>query len=151
MQFLKFALAAISVGSAVAVPVQEVDTRSTKTYTTGSGKGSTTVVSSLLEVVSGLTVVVDKELVSVNTSVIGGVVNSGVVPLVNTALANVIVEVNDVLTVVTSLVGGVVLPLVDAELKNVPALLREVLCLVRDIEATVFEVVGAVTAGKISL
>jgi hypothetical protein len=40
---------------------------------------STTVVSSVLEAVTGLTVVVDKELVSINISVIGGVVNKGFV------------------------------------------------------------------------
>lgn len=137
MQFLKFALAAISVGSAIAAPaVKEAR--------------DTTVVKTVLSAVVDVKALVDIELGSID-KVVADVVDDEVLPLVGGALSNIVGEVTGLVNEIVPLVEGLVFPLVDAELSNVGPLLIEVEGLLKDIEVTVTSLLEAVVGGMYSL
>ncbi|KAK9416301.1 hypothetical protein SUNI508_01718 [Seiridium unicorne] len=137
MQFFKYALAAVSIGSAVAAPAPVMQAR------------DTTVVSTVYSTVSSVKSLVEAELSNID-SVLDNVVSDDVVPLVNTALGNIVTEVNGLISDIVPLVTGLVFPLVDGELENVPDLLTEVKGLVSDIDSTVNNLLGAVVGDVLS-
>jgi len=125
MQFFKLAVATLSIGSVVATPV------ATKVV----ASRDTTVVSSITSLVSGLNSFVASELASIQTDVVGGVINQGVVPLVETALTNIETQIKNVTANIASLVNATVLPLTLGELANIPTLLTNVVQLLGNIQA----------------
>ncbi|KAI0125024.1 hypothetical protein BJ170DRAFT_484910 [Xylariales sp. AK1849] len=133
MQFSKLALAALSIGSAVAAPTPAPAVEK-RDYSA----------SSVLSVVINVKGTVEAELSSIE-SIAENVVDEKVLPVVFTALSNIASEVNGTIATIVPQVTDTVFPLVEEELENVPVLLTEVKGLVSDIESTVNELLAAVT------
>lgn len=132
MQFFNFALAALSVSSAVAAPLSLAPVANTNTSS----------IITVFSTVSTTKVTVEKEL-SLVTGTVQGVVNVDVVPLVQHTLKNVEDILNKVTDDVLPMVEGLVFPLLDDELANVPKLLQQVQALVKEVEETLEALVAS--------
>ncbi|KAI1375965.1 hypothetical protein F4677DRAFT_459923 [Hypoxylon crocopeplum] len=134
MRFTNFALAAFSLGSALAAPAtHQSHARALQILGTATSTISTvkTTVEGELQNISGLVV-----KVNVNTTTL--------VPQLEHSLLAIAGEVTKIVGSVLPLVTDGVLPLAEDELKNLPGLLNDVLSIANGVESTAQKIVNGV-------
>ncbi|RYP53717.1 hypothetical protein DL768_001317 [Monosporascus sp. mg162] len=142
MQFFKYALAALSFGSAIAMPASQPEDRALNV------KGVITdlaAVKALVSAVSSIKVNIEVDLGALE-DILNGTVTTQVVPTLQTTLESVRTEVLSIEAKVDPLLQGTIKPLAQDELDVVLDLLNDVVALVNGIEATINDLLQSLPA-----
>ena len=142
MQFFKYAFAALSFGSAIAMPASQPEDRALNV------EGVITdlvAVKALVGAVGGIKVNVEAHLGALE-DILSGTVTAQVVPTLQTTLKSVRTEVLSIEAKVDPLLQGTIKPLAQAELSVVLDLLNDVVSLVNGIESTTKDLLQSLPA-----
>ncbi|RYO95978.1 hypothetical protein DL765_011716 [Monosporascus sp. GIB2] len=141
MQFFKYALAAFSFGSAVAMPASQPEDRALNV----GGVTDLAAVKALVGAVGGIKVNVDAHLLALE-EILNGSVTAQVVPTLQTTLKSVRTEILSIEAKVGPLIQDTIKPLAPVELDVVLNLLNDVVALVDGIETTVKDLLHSLPA-----
>ncbi|KAI1256572.1 hypothetical protein MGN70_001696 [Eutypa lata] len=141
MQFIKYALAAFSIGSAFAAPTFPVNGDAVSTVTSVAN------VQVLVGTVSSVKSKVEQELGSIK-QIASGTVTQADVPTIQASLTVIRKQVLSIEVDLNPLVKGKVVPLVAGDLKIVLGLVNDIVALVDGVEATVDNLLKTLPASK---
>ncbi|RYO91375.1 hypothetical protein DL766_002159 [Monosporascus sp. MC13-8B] len=142
MQFFKYALVALSFGSAIAMPASQPEDRA---LNVGGATTDLVAVKALVGAVGGIKVNVDAHLLALE-KILDGTVTVQVVPTLQATLKSVRTEILSIEAKVGPLLQGTVKPLAHVELDVVLNLLNDVVALVNGIEVTVKDLLHGLPA-----
>ncbi|RYP04591.1 hypothetical protein DL764_004328 [Monosporascus ibericus] len=142
MQFFKYALAALSFGSAIAMPASQPEDRA---LNVGGVTADLVAVKALVGAVGGIKGNVEAHLGALE-EILNGTVTAQVVPTLQTTLKSVRTEVLSIEAKVDPLLQGTVKPLPQAELNVVLNLLNDVVAMVNGIETTIKDLLQSLPA-----